>query len=420
MPVMLKVCQLPLGVLSLCTFACTLQGTAPPAFNPPATKATEPADTVNLRPPTVPPASAGFSGSPTPSPLASKHDAPGPTIGSTPTPSPTARGQTRRKGYWGMVFDEEGGIVDGATVRLRSLETEPDYKYEATTTAAGGAWEFRDAPIDIRVEIQASLPGWTSRRVINAPPPTPTRDIEVSFGQPDEVNPALAGEAGIFLSNYPEIESVEPASGNFEVDPDDTIVAVDPSNVTLNLKFSEPFDQETRQRIAQAVRLWPADSTSGNADAVDLSQFTDKDEGDGLADLLLSFPPGDASPATRDAIHAAEGGRASAVWDTEGRILTFAVNGVIGASDRVASYQVGLVSDGKRFTDADGHALGTDDSGGRETATPAYQLLANVFSRRWSVLRVLWQPPGSRPITGNQRLNATHDATFKFRTRVIR
>lgn len=301
---------------------------------------------------------------------------------------------------------------------MRVHAIEPTVPYDVTIRGDAGAWIVRDVPIGPQVEVVAMRPGWTTRRRVGDFQATGT-SVDLAFGLTQDEQDWRPG-AALFLSNYPEVERIEPALGTFVVDPAEGAQVLDSARVTLRITFSEPFDEATRQRLSSAVRLWPADGTTGHATAIDLARFADIDEGDGLADLNLKFGPIATSAEVAGAIDAGPGGRARATWDTDGRTMTIAVDGTIGVMDKSTKYQVGLVSDGQFYSDAEGLALGTSQSGLRNVPVPAGQLLANTFCRDTSSLALLWQSREERPNGIGQRWNAIHSAAVAFRVGAAR
>jgi hypothetical protein len=304
----------------------------------------------------------------TPAPVPSPTPAIGPT--QPPTLDPLRPRVVRVSG---RVFDAEGRPVDGATVRVRTRDGEPSY--DETVPTEAGAWEVADAPDGVLLELSATRAGWTTRRRFGATTDMSMRPAVIHFGAPPDVVPWDEDPTGapFFLSELPEVGSVAPAGGPLRFDPADGAWLADIALLDLALAFSGPFDEPTRRRLAAAVRLWPADASH-----------------DGPA-----------------AVGVGPGSRVRATWDAAGNTLTFAINGAV---TRSGAYELGLVSDGGPYLDADGHALGS-------APAAAGQLVPHAFALSDGELFRLWQGSGKPPSGSRERWLATHSTAFAFATK---
>lgn len=82
-----------------------------------------------------------------------------------PTPLPAATSDIsviEKTTFNGMLFDDLGQPLDGATVKVRSLNS--SVPFEAQTTTTGGAFVFNNAPSGVQVEITISKVGFATRK----------------------------------------------------------------------------------------------------------------------------------------------------------------------------------------------------------------------------------------------------------------
>ena len=92
----------------------------------------------------------------------------GPVPGSTPgvpTPLPAATSDIsviEKTTFNGKLFDDLGVPLDGATVKVRSLN--PSVPFEAETVTVGGTFAFNNAPSGVQVEITTSKAGYATRK----------------------------------------------------------------------------------------------------------------------------------------------------------------------------------------------------------------------------------------------------------------
>lgn len=97
-------------------------------------------------------------------PLSSANQSSSSTPG-VPTPLPAATSDIsviEKSTFNGKLFDDLGLPLEGATVRVRSLNT--SVPYEAQTTTVGGTFAFNNVPSGVQIEIITSKPGFATRK----------------------------------------------------------------------------------------------------------------------------------------------------------------------------------------------------------------------------------------------------------------
>ncbi len=201
----------------------TASGTATPA--PSDSPAATPTPTAV--PTDVPTASPSASATATAVPSASA------SATSNPLPSATSDiSVVERTTFNGKAFDDTEAPLDGVTVTAKSLNS--TLPFEATTTTAGGAYAFNNAPAGVQIEISASKPGFTTRRRVEVLKSNKDGDPNANkydFGAGSGSNGTLANA----LSDKPEVVAVTPGRNASGVSP----------NTSFVLKFSEPMDRAT-------------------------------------------------------------------------------------------------------------------------------------------------------------------------------
>jgi hypothetical protein len=226
------------SVLALALAGCPNAGLAPPlpgdgAFTPaplqPAAASVPPSATPASELPgaSTSPAGVGGAGGITRSPSAA--------------PSPARSGATAL--LQGLVFDEKGATVEGATVTARSLDTTQPYSVTATTRA--GSWVVNGVPEGVQVEVTVSRAGWTRRtRVVALQAGAATRNT-LNFGAlPGATAPDDLAGAAHFISDQPELASASPDAGTLRGE-----------KLSYKLRFSEPLDADNRLRVEDAFAL---------------------------------------------------------------------------------------------------------------------------------------------------------------------
>ncbi|MDB5100895.1 MAG: hypothetical protein JWM80_5316 [Cyanobacteria bacterium RYN_339] len=171
----------------------------------------------------------GPTAAPTASPVTTSPPAPAATGTPTATPKPISSAPAGCCGPYpvvtGTVFDEAGAPVDGALVRVTSLDASVSYR--GSTTTAAGKWVINNIPRGLNVELVASKDGWTSRRRVGS--------YDIQANQQNVVN----FDGAYFISSYPEVARVEHK----------------PGSVVFTL--SETLDDVNRRRFEDNLRLVP-------------------------------------------------------------------------------------------------------------------------------------------------------------------
>lgn len=381
-------------------------------------------------------ASGTPSPTPTPGPSASPSQAasPRPTpIMQQPNPWASAPAPTYGKTtiVSGAVYDENGVGVDGSTVTVRSLDT--SVPYTATALTSQGSWVVNSLPEGADVEIVASKPGWTSRRRVGTYQTNANVKNTVNFGGP--ADPADPIGAAYFISDYPEVVSV---------DPGDDASGADEGSVRYRLTLSEPLDKANQARFADALRLFPAnrsaapenDGSGGGAGFADLQgqsvstttttpqldRAVDPDPGQGYAPVAPpNHPVAGVQPQASTRLpwdYSIKNGtsflgdatvHASVTWDATGTIAELDFPAPLIADHLAqARYQVGLVAPGERIVDAHGLQLGLDARGSQSTYPLAGLLLHAAFEQPVLPAEL---PAGA---TGAMRWIATHQDAARF------
>lgn len=329
-----------IALLSLCSLmACT---SAPPLVSPSASpSAGSPASTT--------PSASGDVGA-TASATAT------PSSGATGTATPTiAPSATTATGILkGQVYQASAQFApDGTTVTVTSLDA--NHPYTANVQTASGAYVVNGVPQDVQVQVTATRPGWTSRSrvlVLRAfDPQFPNRNV-YNFGGPSSTDDP-AGPA-FYLSDYPEIQSVEPVDQDTSR-PNDTM--------TFKLVVSEPLDVTNQRRLASAFLLIPNNQEAeGPNEALPDANATSAQ----LSGLRVGANPL-VTPAYRYRQNSGfMNGLAvsSFKWDADGRTATFSLNAPVKTgSEKEGEYAFLLVSqDDKSISDGT-NALGMDANG---------------------------------------------------------
>jgi Ca-activated chloride channel family protein len=156
----------------------------------------------------------------------------------TPLPSATSDISVIEKTTFnGKIFDEEGNPVDGATVKVRSLNS--SVPFEATTVTAGGTYAFNNAPSGVQVEIILSKEGFTDRSRIEVLKSNKQGDPNANrydFGTGVAGAPTFsAGYNG--LTDKPEVRAAAWLREKADLAP---------QGLTLN--FSEPMDKASVEK----------------------------------------------------------------------------------------------------------------------------------------------------------------------------
>jgi hypothetical protein len=284
------------------------------------------------QPPVTPTASAptaGASDQPGGVPSGSATTSPDAGASGVPT-SPSAQpASTGTATLRGKVYDEQGGLVTGASLRVRSLKA--GAAFDSTVEATGGSYVVNGVPTGVQLEITASKPNWTKRtRVESLPPSEQTNQANiVNFGG-TATNEDAEGVA-YFVSDYPEVVSASAAQDGLKAN----------SGLTYTVVFSEPLDATNRNRAEESFFI----TTS----TPDITQVTINRSSSFLDDQVQT----------------------QISWDAEGRVMTFAFAAPLYASqDDDKTYTCRFVrgDGGSLIEDAGGHVLGftAPPSGGGE------------------------------------------------------
>lgn len=113
--------------------------------------------------------SATTSASTSVSPTASGSTTASPTASQSATSSSAPSSQTggttdikERATFNGNIYDTDGSVLDGVTVSAKSIDAGVTWVGEAQQTA-NGSYVFQNAPVGVRIQIDAGKPGYASR-----------------------------------------------------------------------------------------------------------------------------------------------------------------------------------------------------------------------------------------------------------------
>ena len=163
----------------------------------------------------------------TPSTIVTDTPVPGVSLSPTPTPLASTPDIQSYVTIKGKILDDQGGILDGATIKAVSLnDVRP---YIGTALSKLGSYSLAGVPTGVSIEITASKQGYTTRTRVVVPLSNTTGGSninEINFGDTDDVLYAL--------SDKPEVVSMSP----------DYKENVFP-NAYFTLKFSEPVDKSS-------------------------------------------------------------------------------------------------------------------------------------------------------------------------------
>jgi hypothetical protein len=317
---------LALGLASLGLSACVGAPVSSPTVLP----------STSAAPPTEAPASAA------PSAAASVAPAPGPAIETT-----TLRGK---------VYDESlGAVPDGSKVSVRSLDT--TRPFETTVETRGGTYVVNGAPVGAALEISAYREDWTRRtrvEVLRTNLTNLERRNQFNFGGPrDDNDPA---GPSYFISDYPEIERVEPS---------DDASSQSSARMTFKLVMSEALDVTNQRRLASAFMIVPNNEESLADDAA-LPEDT------ATASVELTGLRAGADPLTTSAYRYRQnsgflnGAQLSIFkWDADNRTATFTLEAPVKTgNDDEGEYAFLLVQqDEDVIQDRQGKPLGMNEAG---------------------------------------------------------
>lgn len=309
--------------------------------------------------------------SPAPSAAASPGASAEPGASSQPTPvqtvNPTPTGAVTILG--GKVYDEEGAVVDGAIVTVKSLDTR--LPFSGTATTASGSYVINNVPVGVQVDISVAKSGWTTRRRVTSLQDRTTNKNTLDFGsQLGSSNSEDPTGTAFFISDYPEIQSATPGASPITGD-----------KLSYKVRFSEPLDEDNRDLVVNSFSirsagvsgaLKPSGTGTDNNEIQESSSFLDNSRKVGFS------------------------------WNAEGTELTMTLDAPLRADDNEdKSYTFRLTrrSGDELIEDGDGNRLGYT-----ETAPTADY---NAIKR--SSLTV-----ASTSTTADTRWDDTHNKTTSF------
>ncbi|MDB5100896.1 MAG: Carboxypeptidase regulatory-like domain [Cyanobacteria bacterium RYN_339] len=222
--------------------ACTLvvnPGVLPPlpAVSPSPKVSPKPSVAPSIAPTSAPSAVPTTVNTVAPTATPFQHWSPTPLPSVAPTSAPSVAPSAPSTGsrttiISGTVYDEQGATVDGAIVKVTSLDA--SVPYQAVATTSEGSWVVNNVP-PVNVEVRATKDGYTTRWRVG------------SFQTVANQKNILNFDGAYFISKYPEVARVEHLGE------------------TVAFTFSETLDAVNRRRFEDAVRIVPAGGASGDA-----------------------------------------------------------------------------------------------------------------------------------------------------------
>jgi hypothetical protein len=289
----------------------------------------------------------------------------------------------------GMVYNEAGATVDGATVTFRSLDKA--VPYSATVKTAAGSYVANDVPEGVNVEAVVTKSGWTTRRRVQSFQQRATGEKNtLNFGYVRVTAPAeplapayrvleaettLPDGAAYFISDYPEIA---------ETTPEHDTKGLDPSKLVIKVTLSEPLDADSRNAFDDAFHIVPANAAAAGPvedeellDVAGRENALNDEDDDGAEATLATFP---YTLNDGDTFMSSSRNRVRATWNTAGTEVVYAFEGGNLKTDdsEPAEYQAILFAGTEKIQDADGNQLGTDGDGGFQRPEQGLPLF-NVF-----------------------------------------
>lgn len=330
----------------------TPQSSIAPSFSPSPTVSPLPRERATEAPTATPnPAPTVFSTA-TPSPAPT----PTPQITSIPIPLPIATADIaviEKTTFQGTVFGDAHIPLDGATIKVKSLNS--NVPFQAETVTAGGTFTFNNAPSGVQIEIVATKPGHVIRRRTEVLKSNKSGDPNINrfdFG-----TNGSASNFGVdynILSDKPEVISVVPEANASDVPPNGGANLdyyngnADPqAYFALKLIFSEPIDRETVRNNFE-IRAFSSKKLS-----VDLGSTSQTLTGSGDSELLTGTRIWD-----KGAIHI--------IWNNDDTEATFLFNDERGLptdrdAARIPDYQVSLSRDDGIIKDKSGISRGANE-----------------------------------------------------------
>jgi hypothetical protein len=246
----------------------------------------------------------------------------------------------------GIVFDEMGEPVEGASVTIRSLDQSMPFEAEAVTATTG--YHVSSVPQGVVMEHIATKDGWTTRRQVRSHDRVISR---VNFGRLGGTG--VGNGAAYFISDFPEIVEVTPADGatgahNYEL--------------TYKFTFSEPLSADGRDRFVHAFRIVPNNAQAlGFEPNIDLTASDNYDVSDGLSLGQVASTTYGYELKRGNQFLSNESVQVVAIWNAEGTEMTASFNAPLKTGDTYGGqYAVMLVTNnGQRIEDLQGKQLGT-------------------------------------------------------------
>jgi hypothetical protein len=315
--------------------------------------------------PSVSPATGGSpDASSTSSPSANPGQTGNGNSSASPAVTPSA-GAISKEGTTlrGKVYDEDGAVVSGAKVRVRSLNT--SVPFDTTVDVNGGAYVVNEVPSGTQVEITASKDRWTTRTRIESLLPLGNlqEGNTANFGGP--IDNADEEGAAYFISDFPEVVSAIPdaktTSGEM---------------LSYKITLSEPLDSSNQSRFEDYLQITSDAIPNGRTAAVLIEEGSDFNDDDSRAEFA---------------------------WDTDGRVLTITFNAPLYRDDDDEfTYRL-------RFKDS-GSGNAIEDNAGNDlgfTAPGAGGFYTNVF-------RISSPTVASTDDTDAKRWDVTHSDSASF------
>ncbi len=288
--------------------------------------------------------------SPVPTPTSEITNAP------TPIPLPIATADILVVGkttFQGTVFGDAHIPLDGASVKVKSLNS--NTPFQAETVTAGGTFTFNNAPSGVQIEIVVTKSGHVIRHRTEVLKSNKSADPNINrfdFGtNGSNTNFGVDYNA---ISDKPEVISVVPEANASDVPPNGGADLeyyngnTDPqAYFALKLKFSEPIDRETVRNNFE-IRTFSSKKLS-----VDLGSASQTLTGSGDSELLTGTRIWDKA-----AFHI--------IWNNDDTEATFLFNNERGLptdrdASRIPDYQVSLSRDDGIIKDKSGISRGANE-----------------------------------------------------------
>lgn len=182
-----------------------------------------------------------------------------PALPLTPLPSATSDiSVVEKTNFNGKIFDELGTPVDGAIVKVRSLNA--SVPFEAVTVTVGGTYAFNNAPSGVQVEIVLSKEGFADRSRVEVLKSNKQGDPNANrydFG--------TDGSTSVFSAGYNSLTDKPEVSAAAWMREQTTSA---PQGLTLN--FSEPMNKAS---VEQNIALHLRNATALGEQVAGPSQF---------------------------------------------------------------------------------------------------------------------------------------------------